>query len=65
MRTGSERLASRLLTLCMQDPSVRGLSATSNHCSIAHIAVLLVALTAAKSGHKDKIRFIKNFLPNL
>ena len=65
MRTGSERLASRLLTLCMQDPSVRGLSATANHCSVAHIAVLLVALTAAKSGHKDKIRFIKNFLPNL
>lgn len=65
MRTGSERLASRLLTLCMQYPSVRGLSATTNHCTIAHIAVLLVAVTAAKSGYKDKIRFIKNFLPNL
>jgi hypothetical protein len=65
MRSGSERLASRLLTLTMQDPSVRGLSATANYCTIAHIAVLLVALTAAKSGHKDKIRFIKNFLPNL
>jgi hypothetical protein len=65
MRTGSERLASRLLTLCMQDPSVRGLSATANHCTIAHIAVLLFALTATESGHKDKIRFIKNFLPNL
>ena len=65
MRTGSERLGSRLLTLCMQDPSIRGFSATANHCTIAHIAVLLVALTAAKSGHRDKIRFIKNFLPNL
>jgi len=65
MRTGSERLASRLLTLCMQNPSVRGHSATANHSTIAHIAVLLVALTAAKSGHNDKIRFIKNFLPKL
>jgi hypothetical protein len=65
MRTGSERLASRLLTVCMQDPSVRGLSATANHCTIAHITVLLVAITAAKSGHSDKIRFIKNFLPSL
>ena len=65
MRTGSERIASRLLTLCMQHPSVRGLAATANHCTIAHIAILLVALTAAKTGHKDKIRFIKNFLPNI
>lgn len=65
MCTGSERLTSRLLTLSMQDPSNRGLSATANHCTIAHIAVLLVALAAAKSDHKDKIRFIKNFLPNL
>jgi hypothetical protein len=65
LRTGSERLASRLLTLCMQDPSVRGLAATANHCTIAHITVLLIALTATKTGHNDKIRFIKNFLPNL
>jgi len=65
LRTGSERLASRLLTFCMQHPSVRGSTATANHSTIAHIAVLLIALTATKSGHKDKIRFIKNFLPNL
>jgi len=65
MRTGSERIFSRLLTLCMQDPSVKGLNATANHCTIAHITVLLVALTAVKTGNKDKIRFIKSFLPNL
>jgi len=65
LRTGSERLASRLLTLCMQDPSIKGLNATANHCTIAHITVLLIALTATKTGHNDKIRFIKNFLPNL
>jgi len=49
----------------MQNPSVRGLQAISNHCTIAHITVLLVALTAAKTGNKDKIRFVKSFLPNI
>jgi len=64
-RTSSERIFSRLLTLCMQNPSVIGLNATANHCTIAHLTVLLLALTAAKTGHKDKIRFIKKFLPTL
>lgn len=62
-RTSSERGFSRLLTLTMQNPSVIGLQATANHCTIAHITVLLIALTAVKTGHKDKIRFIKKFLP--
>jgi len=62
-RTGSERGFSRLLTLTMQNPSVIGLQAAANHCTIAHITVLLIALTAVKTGHKDKIRFIKKFLP--
>jgi len=39
-------------------PSVPG-------CTIAHITVLLIALTAAKSGNKDKIRLVKSFLPNI
>ncbi|MGQ9619347.1 MAG: transposase [Candidatus Aminicenantia bacterium] len=65
LRTGSERIFSRLLTLCMQNPSVIGLNATANHCTIAHITVLLVALTAVKTNHKDKIRFVKKFLPHL
>jgi hypothetical protein len=65
LRTGSERLFSRLLTLCMQNPSVVGLAAIANHCSIAHITVLLVGLAAAKTGNKDKIRFLKKFLPFL
>ena len=47
----------------MQNPSVRGLQAVSNHCTLAHITVLLVALTAAKTGNKDKIRLVKSFLP--
>jgi hypothetical protein len=65
MRTGSERVFSRLLSICMQNPPVIALKATANYVTIAHITVLLVALTAAKSDSKDKLRFIKSFLPNL
>jgi len=54
-----------LLELAMQNPSVRGLQAISNHSTIAHITVLLIALTAIKTGNKDKIRFVKSFLPNI
>lgn len=64
-RTSSERVFSRLLTLSMQNPSVRGLNATANHCTIAHITTLLIALVAAKTGQKDKLRFIKNLFPHL
>lgn len=64
-RTSSERVFSRLLTLCMQKPSVYGLSAVSNHCTIAHITVLSVALTAVTMGQANKLRFVKKFLPNL
>ena len=64
-RTASERVFSRLLTLCMQKPSVYGLNAVSNHCTIAHITVLLIALSAARTGQIDKVRFVKKFLPNL
>lgn len=63
-RTASERVFSRLLDVCLQDPPVIGLKATANYATIAHITVLLVALTAAKNGMKDKIRFIKSFLPS-
>lgn len=65
LRTGSERVFSRLLNLCMQNPSVHGLNAVANHCTIAHITALLIALTAAKSGYPDKVRFLKKFLPTL
>jgi hypothetical protein len=64
-RTSSERVFSRLLTLCMQRPSLYGLNAVTNHCTIAHITVLSVALTATKLGQNDKVRFVKKFLPNL
>lgn len=65
LRTGSERIFSRLLSLCMQRPSIKGLRSIANYCTIAHITVLLIALTAIKTGNKDKIRFIKTLLPNL
>jgi len=64
LRSGSERVFSRLLNICMQNPPVIGLNAVSNYVTIAHITVLLVALTAAKNDMKDKIRFIKSFLPS-
>jgi len=63
-RTSIERCFSRLLSITMQNPTTVGLNATRNHCSIAHITSLLVALTACRSGQKDKIRFIKSFIPN-
>jgi len=65
MRTGSERIFSRLLSLCMNNPGVKGLNAVSNHATIAHTTVLLVALAAIKSGNKDKTRFVKSLLPFL
>lgn len=64
-RTSIERIFSRLLTIAMQNPTVRGIHANRNHATIAHITVLLVALTAYKTGHKDKIRFVKSFVPNM
>lgn len=65
LRTSSERIFSRLLSVCMQRPSIKRLQAITNYCTIAHITVLLIALTAVKTGNKDKIRFIKTLLPNL
>ena len=63
-RTSGERVFSRLLAIAMQNPTVRGLNAIQNHVTIAHITVLLVALTAHRTGQNDKIRFVKSFVPN-
>jgi len=63
-RTAIERIFSRLLALTIQEPSVRGLASVRNHCTISHIAVLLVALAAHKLGHSDKIRFVRTFVPH-
>ena len=64
-RTAVERSYSRLLTLTLEHPSVRGFNASRNHCTIAHIAALLVALTASRMGEHDKIRAIRTFIPSL
>jgi hypothetical protein len=64
-RTSVERIFSRLLAISMQRPTVIGLAATINHCTIAHMTVLLVALTAHRPGYEDKIRYVKSFLPSL
>jgi len=63
-RTGSERLFSRLLSVCMQNISIKGLNAVRNNCTIAHITVLLVALASVELGYNNKIRFVKTFIPN-
>jgi hypothetical protein len=63
-RTSVERVFSRLLSIAMQDPSVIGIDAIRNYCTISHIAVLLVAIAAKRSGHPDKVRFVRSFVPN-
>ena len=64
-RTSVERIFSRLLAIAMQNPTVRGYNANCNHATIAHISVLLVALTAYRTGQQNKMRFVKSFVPNL
>lgn len=61
-RTAIERIFSRLLAITIQEPSVRGLSSIRNHCTLSHIAVLLVALAAYKLGYSDKVRFVRTFV---
>jgi hypothetical protein len=63
-RTAVERIFSRLLTITLQEPSVRGLRSVRNHCTISHIAVLLVAWAAYQLGHESKTRFIATLVPN-
>jgi hypothetical protein len=48
----------------MQNGPDIGLKATANYVTIARITVLLVALPAARSNSKNKISFMKPFLPN-
>ena len=63
-RTVVERVFSRLLSVAMQKPTVHGLQAIQNHSTIAHIAVLLVAVAASQEGHADKLAFVRSFVPN-
>jgi len=63
-RTSSERIFSRLLSILMQKPSVIGLAATANMCTISHITVLAVAYFSSFVKEPNKIRFVKSFLPN-
>tara|TARA_Y100000294_G_C8545979_1_gene333169 strand:- start:115 stop:1395 length:1281 start_codon:yes stop_codon:yes gene_type:complete len=63
-RSSSERGFSRLLSILMQKPSVIGLAATANLCTISHITVLAIAYFSSFVKEPDKIRFVKSFLPN-
>jgi len=64
LRTSSERVFSRLLSVLMQQPTVKGLVSTANSCTIAHITVLAVAHFAITVKERDKIRFVKSFIQN-
>jgi hypothetical protein len=63
-RTSVERVFSRLLSVAMQDPTIRGLQTTRNFCTLSHITALLVAVAAHESGHDDKLAFVRSFVPN-
>jgi len=64
-RSSSERVFSRLLSILMQKPSVIGLAATANLCTISHITVLAVAyFSSFFVKEPNKIRLVKSFLPN-
>lgn len=65
LQSGSERGFSRLLTLYMQQPKVTGLDAVANHCTLAHIAVLAIAVAAVKTNNPKNVRFIKGLLKKL
>lgn len=62
-RTAVERVFARLLSMAMQKPTVRGLNATRNQCTIAHITVLLVANVAYDTGNTDQLAFVRTFIP--
>jgi hypothetical protein len=64
-RTSVERVFSRLLSMAMQKPTVRGLQTIKNYCTIAHITVLLIATAAHHQGHNDKLSFVRTFVPKL
>lgn len=65
LQSGSERGFSRLLQLYMQHPTVTKINAVSNHCTLAHITVLAIAIAAVKTNNPKKIRFIKGLLKTL
>jgi hypothetical protein len=60
-----ERVFSRLLAITLQEPAVRGLTSVRNHCLIANIAVLLVALAAHRLGYTDKTRYVRTLVPHV
>lgn len=65
LRTSAERIFSRIINLALRNIPVKGLTAISNYVTLAHITALLVALTAVKTGNKDKIRYFKSFVKDL
>jgi len=65
MRSGDEREFSRLLSFYMQQPILTGLNAVANHCTLAHITILAIAIAAVKAKQSNKIRYIRGLLKYL
>ncbi len=65
MQSGSKRGFSRLLNFYMQRPVLTGLTAVSNHCTLAHISILAIAITAVKTKQNSKFRYIRGLLKHL
>jgi len=65
MQSGSERGFSRLLNFYMQRPVLTGLTAVSNHCTLAHISILAIAIAAVNAKQNNKFRYIRGLLKHL
>lgn len=65
LRTSSERVFSKFLNFPIHRPPVKGLTAVSNLITIAHITILLLALTAVRTGDILKMRQVKGLLRQL
>lgn len=64
-QSGAERGFSRLLNVYMQYPILTGLNAVANHCTLAHITILAIAIAAVKTNNPDKFRFVKGLIKEL
>jgi transposase len=65
MQSGSERGFSRLLNFYMQRPVLTGLTAVGNHCTLAHISILAIAIAAVKAKQKHRFRYVRGLLKHL
>jgi len=58
MHSGDERGFFHLLSFYMQQPILTGINAVTNHCTLAHISILAIAIAAVKAKQNDKTKYI-------